>query len=95
MCFRGVDKKVKKENTCSCVEAKVWDLSAMPHQRFVILCAFGCHNFTLRKEDSEEDAKEFPSIMDAMSFLRFQHPTEATRVAVLNPFGEVMMETVI
>jgi len=69
----------------------------MPHQRFVISCSFGCQGFTL-KEDGSQEEKSFTSIVDALECARRKKAEKAevqTRVAVLSPFGGVMMETII
>jgi hypothetical protein len=72
----------------------MWDLSAMPRQRFVISCSFGCQGFTL-KEDGSQEEKSFASIVDALEFARRKKAELQARVAVLSPFGGVMMETII
>ena len=66
----------------------------MPRHRFVIYCSFGCHEFTLKEDGTTKEAT-FCSIIDALSFARQAKPPEGARVAILNPFGSVMMETVI
>ena len=66
----------------------------MPHQRFLISCSFGCQGFTLQEEGSEE-AETFSSIIDALQSARRHKAKEEARVAVISPFGGVMMETVI
>ncbi len=66
----------------------------MPRHRFVIYCSFGCHEFTLREDGSAVETT-FCSIIDALMFARKSNPAEGARVAILNPFGGVMMETVV
>jgi hypothetical protein len=66
----------------------------MPRHRFVIYCSFGCQEFTL-KEDGSTVETTFRSIIDALTFVRRTQPAEGTQVAILNPFGAIMMETVL
>jgi len=66
----------------------------MPRQRFLIYCTFGCHEFTLKEEGSQEE-KVFRSIMDAITFARHEKAPEGARIAVVSPFGGVMMETLL
>ena len=66
----------------------------MPHQRFVISCSFGCQGFTLREDGSHEE-QSFASIVDALECARRQKAEVQARVAVLSPFGGVMMETIL
>jgi len=72
----------------------MWNWWGMPRHRFVIHCSFGCHEFTLTEEGSSGETT-FRSIIDALTFARKSKPPEGARVAILNPFGGVMMETVI